>query len=313
MTDAPKRWWRHTWLEAVYASDLKPMPRFIAMIYAEHARDQRIAWASLDTLVTKTGLGRTQAKKWRGDLINGGWLVEIQKATHHRATHYVLSIPEDARGSGGRPSDTETGGREADPLMGARGSDFEVRGSDSASQGVGEPTPINPLDKSIHQSSSSPARTHLASLLGWGEEDERLDLTNDFLQANNVKAAKPWLNRCHENGDLERLYLAFIDEQTSDPWASTGPTEETWMQKKGPDVYTLREVVLQQFEDHQSALDFITYQTDAIHGQGNFTGDPEYDYRSLLSAWYSIEHARKWDTTHLTPGMLPEPRQKESA
>lgn len=76
-----------------------------------------------------------------------------------------------------------------------------------------------------------------ARLLGWPEEDDRLDHVEDFLSAKNVGKALPWLRACHESGDLERIYLAFVEEQSEPttparPEPEHEPTEWLWSRIK---------------------------------------------------------------------------------
>ncbi|CCH73473.1 hypothetical protein BN11_5040014 [Nostocoides australiense Ben110] len=62
MTDL---WWRTTWMEAVWSSDLKPLPTLVAAVYADHARDGRTAWVTLDRLIERTRLSRDAAIRAR--------------------------------------------------------------------------------------------------------------------------------------------------------------------------------------------------------------------------------------------------------
>ena len=66
---------RTVWMEAVWSSDLKPMERFVACVYFDHARDQHHAWVTAARLTERTGLSRDAALRARKGLVEAGWIV----------------------------------------------------------------------------------------------------------------------------------------------------------------------------------------------------------------------------------------------
>lgn len=214
MTDTESGlWWRNRWMEAVYSSSLKPLERFVATVFADHAGPRRVTFVTLSRLMQRTGLSRDAANRALRGLEDAGWLI-AQSRKPRKPVDFALVIPEGA-GPSGVPTSTGDGPVASTPPVPVEPQ--LVRETDSAGT-PREPTSTGDVlhQSSIpgqHPSSSSPAHKHLAGLLGWAEDDERLDLLDDFLKTNNVKSARGWLNRCHENGDLERNYLAFVEEQ----------------------------------------------------------------------------------------------------
>ena len=204
-------WWRQTWMEAVYASDLKPLEKFVACVYADHARDQRTVWVTLPRLVERSSLSRDAANRALRGLREKGWLLVVQEAKQHRATVYGLVIPDDSS-TGHVPLSSP---RDV-PLTHSSSTSPDTsstRDDTSSTPGV----PNQSSYPSTHHSSSS-ARGIAAKLLGIVEEDEVLDHLDDFLRAKNVGKAKPWLETTHANGDLERIFYAFVDEQKNPTW-----------------------------------------------------------------------------------------------
>jgi hypothetical protein len=96
------RWPRTAWLEAVYVSDLRPLERLTAAIYADHARDSDRAWVTLDRLVERSGMARTTAMRARDGLVDAGWLVAVSAPNRRKATVYALAVPH-ASSSAPRP------------------------------------------------------------------------------------------------------------------------------------------------------------------------------------------------------------------
>lgn len=87
-------WHRTRWLKAVWESNLAPLERLVAAVFADHAGSDRTAYVALDRLCQRSGLGRTSAQQHRRGLIQAGWLVEVRGATQHSAAHYELAIPD---------------------------------------------------------------------------------------------------------------------------------------------------------------------------------------------------------------------------
>lgn len=286
MSETSAPWWRNTWMEAVWASDLKPLEKLVAAVYADHARDQRMIWVTLDRLVQRSGIGRTQAKMWRRRLIESGWLVEFEPARQHKAAVYVLVIPEGARGSENRPSEGDPRGSDARPADKPRGSEYDVQGVGIPAPGGRIPDPNQSSIKEQHQSSSSrtPAQKHLAHLLGWDEEDERLDLVDAFLNARNVGKANAWMNACHRDGSLERHFLAFVEEQKADQPFVGSDDEDIWGRK--PSIDSMIIELGKYFEYPGDRDEALLYEARAM-------GLPEADAftnRMVLSSALNTAH-----------------------
>lgn len=199
-------WWRVKWLEAVWSSgDLKPLERLVAAVYADHAHDKRMTWVTLPRLCERTGMSRDAANRALRGLRSAGWLVTIQKARQHRATVYALVIPEESSSTGGVPL-SSTGGVPLSNSSSTPPDPSSTRDDTSSTPRVPNPSSY---PSSQSQSSSGP-RSFLASACGWQEEDERLDLLDNYLRDNNVKRALPWLKTCHEQGDLGRTFREYV-------------------------------------------------------------------------------------------------------
>lgn len=210
-----EQWFRHKWLEAIYASDLDPTSRHVAEIFAGKARQDSIAWEPLSNLVRKTGRTKTTCSKARQNLIDYGWLTETKAATHKAAAHFVLVIPTAEGSSHWTPQDEE-GVQPLDP-----------RGLATGPQGSSEETPrglvtrpsqsfVNP-DQSIL--SLTPEQVLVKDLLGLDDGDERLMKVPQLLEAKKPDSPKPWLRGCHKSGDL----LDLLDTTTS-------PSSSRWGQ-----------------------------------------------------------------------------------
>lgn len=96
-------WLRTVWSEAVWASDLRPLERLVALAYADHARDSDRAWLTLDRLMERTGLSRDAANRARLGLVEAGWLVLLGERNRRKADVYRLVIPARASSPGGGP------------------------------------------------------------------------------------------------------------------------------------------------------------------------------------------------------------------
>lgn len=205
-------WWRETWKEAIYESDLKPLERIVAFVYADHARERRSAWVTLDRLVETTGMSRTQAQSWRSRLVKSGFLVELSKATHHRATLYGLVIP-DGQGAGeSAPSGCrDIGTHEEDRVP-------EIEGQGAGNEGSGC-RDIGTNQSLINHSSISlsPEQELVTELLGLDRGDERLQLVEGLLEYHEVRSPKPWLRKCHANGELLDVLDSIQADLDADP------------------------------------------------------------------------------------------------
>lgn len=67
--------------------------------------------------------------------------------------------------------------------------------------------------------SSLTLRGHVASLLGWPEEEKRLDHVETLLATHDVRSPRAWLTHCHETGDLEHLLTQAARPRTDDGWS----------------------------------------------------------------------------------------------
>ena len=86
-------WPRDVFVRAVWSSTLRPLPRLVALAYADHARKGDPAWLTLDRVVKVTGMSRDSAHRNLGILIAAGWLELVGQGRQHRASRYRLVIP----------------------------------------------------------------------------------------------------------------------------------------------------------------------------------------------------------------------------
>lgn len=184
-------------MKAVFSSNLKPLERLVAAVYADHARDRRQTFVTLDRLMTCSGLSRDAANRARDGLETKGWLVALERKPR-KPVDFLLVIPEDSASTSGGPVGT------GDGLVTSTPPDMTSTSPDIASTGD---VLHQSSYQSSHHSSSSSARGIAAKLLGIEEEDETLDHLDDFLRAKNVGKAKPWLETTHANGDLRAVLL----------------------------------------------------------------------------------------------------------
>ena len=203
-------------MKAVFSSDLKPLERLVAAVYADHARDRRQTFVTLDRLMTCSGLSRDAANRARDGLETKGWLVALERKPR-KPVDFLLVIPEDVASTSGGPVGTGGG------LVTSTSPDMTSTSPDMTSTGD---VLHQSSYQSSHHSSSSPARKIAASLLGTEEEDEVMDYLDEFLQAKNVGKAKPWLEATHANGDLERIFYAYVKEQKSPSWGVESQPED---------------------------------------------------------------------------------------
>lgn len=191
-----EQWFRHKWLDAIYASELDPIARHVAEIFAGKARQDSIAWEPLSNLVMKTGRTKKTCIKARQTLIDGGWLVEVKASTHKAASHFLLVIPS-VEGCSQYTPQADEGVEPVHPRGVAttpqRGTEYTPRGvATTPSQSV-----VNP-DQSI----LSPEQLLVRDLLGLDDGDERLMKVPQLLADKSPDTPKPWLRGCHKNGDL---------------------------------------------------------------------------------------------------------------
>lgn len=93
----------------------------------------------------------------------------------------------------------------------------------NAAPGDAAPTRPDPT----RPSSPLTPRAHAASLLGWQEEDERLDHLDKLLTTHKVRSKKAWITRCHDNGELADL-LTEAARPHDDGWSHL-----PWVQPPG--------------------------------------------------------------------------------
>lgn len=214
-----EQWFRHKWLDAIYASELDPIARHVAEIFAGKARQDSIAWEPLSNLVMKTGRTKKTCIKARQTLVDGGWLTEIKASTHKAASHFLLVIP----GTEGCSQYTPTADEGVEPVHPRGVATTPQRGTEYTPRGVAT-TPsqsvVNP-DQSI---SLSPEQLLVKELLGLDEGDERLMKVPQLLADKSPDTPKPWLRGCHRNGDL--LDLLEKAGTTSSAWG-TDTDEQT--------------------------------------------------------------------------------------
>lgn len=195
------RWWRDHWLDAVRASDAKPLEVFVARSYADYARDGQAAWVTLDQLCRETKLSRDAARRAVKGLTDKHLLLMVEKARQHRCAVYALVIPNDPSSTAERPLDTPSGTADVplDDLRGTAERPLSVpRGTSPRSRGT---SPV-PNQLSISSPSLSPEQRQAADLLGLDARDERLALIPKILEENDVRSPRPWLRAAHQRGDL---------------------------------------------------------------------------------------------------------------
>lgn len=220
MTETPL-WWRVRWLDAIWTSDLLPLEKLVAAVYADHARDSHSSWVTLDRLQQRASLSRDAANRALRGLVSKGWLMAVNPKPRQPVT-YFLSFPDDCTSTPDGPVDSVTSTADgliastADGLAGV----FTSTPGDPASTSDDTTSTPGVLNQSTYPSthpSSSSARAIVASALagpGEDEEDDRLveQHLDGFLAANNVKAALPWLRACADSGDLRRNFLAYVEQ-----------------------------------------------------------------------------------------------------
>lgn len=277
-------WWRQTWMKAVFSSNLKPLERLVAAVYADHARDRRQTFVTLDRLMTCSGLSRDAANRARDGLETKGWLVALERKPR-KPVDFLLVIPEDSASTSGGPVGT------GDGLVTSTPPDMTSTSPDIASTGD---VLHQSSYQSSHHSSSSSARGIAAKLLGIEEEDETLDHLDDFLRAKNVGKAKPWLETTHANGDLERIFHAFVDEQKNPTWGTDAEDERTMPNPNYIEGTNEPRVDVERW--HRARMDALGLQrdeVDAFHAQArrNYpNGKPLVLWReALINAQHDVK------------------------
>lgn len=202
-------WWRHRWMNAIWASDLPLQARLVAAIYAEHARDQRTAWVTNDRLGEWMNLDPRRALEWRKKLIADGYLTEVKKAGQHKATIYALTIPVEHTSRGDAavtPGPVDDSSRGDAPVTSepSRGDAPDARGDAPVTPGVTLPSPNQSTDQtpSSIPGRAASLRAYTAGLLGWDDDDEKLDHLQDLLDDRAPRNPRAWLKALANNGDL---------------------------------------------------------------------------------------------------------------
>lgn len=132
----------------MWASELRPLERLVALAYAKHAGSNTVVWVSMADLLRDTGLTRNSARKALRELVDAGWLVLVQKERQQHAARYRLSIPSTARkAQGGSTSPSEevisapSEGGSSSPSESAGGQGLTRSGGQELTPGGQELTP----------------------------------------------------------------------------------------------------------------------------------------------------------------------------
>lgn len=184
-------WWRTKWLDAMAVANVKPMPRLVAYVYADHARERRDAWVPISRLIERTGMSESTAKRSRRSLVADGWLVETEKAGQHRAALFALTIPEAFRGVA------------LTPLNEPEVSERPARGVTATRQGCQSDT--QSISNQAQDQSLSSNQRALMQVIGCEPDDERLRAADFLITSHNVRSAPAWLRSAQKNGDLDDL------------------------------------------------------------------------------------------------------------
>ena len=104
--DSSGLWWRSKWMESIFsADDLKPLEVLVAAVYADHSRNQRVAWVTGERLMQRTKLSKDASHRALKGLETKGYLVAIERK-HRRPTTYALVIPEHRLSTGDVPNES---------------------------------------------------------------------------------------------------------------------------------------------------------------------------------------------------------------
>ncbi|EFP57292.1 hypothetical protein HMPREF0321_1493 [Dermacoccus sp. Ellin185] len=170
---------------------VKPMPRLVAYVYADHARQRRDAWVPISRLIERTGMSESTVIRSRKSLVSDGWLVEMQGASQHRAALFAFVIPEAFRPVTATPlEDPDLSERLPRPVTPT------AQTCQSDTQSIS--------DQSKNQS-LSPDQRVLMQLLDCAADDERVDAGIRLIAARQPAKPASWLRAVHSNGDLEDL------------------------------------------------------------------------------------------------------------
>lgn len=205
-------WWRSRWLDAMAVAGVKPMPRLVAYVYADHARQRRDAWVPISRLIERTGMSESTVIRSRKSLVSDGWLVETQGASQHRAALFALVIPEAFRPVTATPlEDPDLSERLPRPVTPT------AQTCQSDTQSIS-----TKLDHSL-----SPAQNVLMQVIDCSPTDERLKIADQLLEANNVRSAAGWLRAAAANGTLdERIAEQMHNPPTTSRTTSSVPSRE---------------------------------------------------------------------------------------
>jgi hypothetical protein len=86
-------WPSKVYAEAIWASNLKPAEKLVALAYADHARGKRQVWLSYRRLMERTGYSRAWCAEAVRVLRDAGWLTVVEKGHQHHSTVYELTTP----------------------------------------------------------------------------------------------------------------------------------------------------------------------------------------------------------------------------
>lgn len=203
--DTSSVWWRSRWLDAMAEAGVKPMPRLVAYVYADHARERHDAWVPISRLMKRTGMSESTVIRSRKSLVADGWLVEAEKAGQHKAARFSLVIPEAFSPVTVTPlEDPDLSERLSSPVT------VTAQTCQSDTQSIS-----TKLDHSL-----SPGQRALMQVIRCQPDDERLKIADQMLEANNVRSAPGWLKAAAASGTLDDR----IAEQMQGPTTSSRTT-----------------------------------------------------------------------------------------
>ncbi len=93
MTD---RWLRDEWLDAMWDSvSLSPNQRAVAYAFFRYAGKKGVTWCPWKELHRRTGIkSRDGISRAIRGLLDGGWLLEVDRARQYYSARYLLVIPD---------------------------------------------------------------------------------------------------------------------------------------------------------------------------------------------------------------------------
>lgn len=99
MTPAPPpdratRWPRDVWMDAIWDCEtLTPPQRAVAYTFARYAGHRDTSWCPQNELRKRTGMkSRTAISDAVKSLVDGGWLMLVEKARQHRSARYRMVV-----------------------------------------------------------------------------------------------------------------------------------------------------------------------------------------------------------------------------